>query len=248
MNAALVLWLLGYPEQALQRVQETASLAGELKHPASRQLAHLFALFVYQLGDQAIAIRDEAETLITLSSQGFPLEPLGLFYRGWARFKQGNQAQGLQQMRQGLEGMLGMNILKTAILATITAVYAEAEMSDEGLQIVAEALELVEAGERIYQAEIHRLHGELLLIKGAAPADVEAQFNQALAVARRQQARSWELRATLSLARLWQSQGKVLEARDRLSTIYHWFTEGFDTRDLQEAKALLAELSEAASL
>jgi predicted ATPase len=115
---------------------------------------------------------------------------------------------------------------------------------EEGLRTLTEALTLVEAiGERFIEAELHRLTGALLLARSAeTPADAETCFQQALAIARQQQAKSWELRAAMSLSRLWQQQGKRIEAHELLAPIYGWFTEGFDTADLQEAKALLEEL------
>jgi len=116
---------------------------------------------------------------------------------------------------------------------------------DDGLSSLEEALGWVERNdERLYEAEVHRLKGELLLAQDVPdPAQAERCFEQALAVARDQQAKSWELRAAMSMGRLWQRQGKLAEARELLAPVYGWFTEGFDTADLQEAKALLAELS-----
>src|SRR5262252_4484164 len=120
------------------------------------------------------------------------------------------------------------------------------EQPEAGLTALAEALTLVNTtGERWYESEIYRLKGELLLHQSLDnQADVENCFHQAMTVAQNQQAKSWELRAATSLARLWQQQGKRQEAYDLLTPVYHWFTEGFDTADLQEAKALLDELSE----
>nr|NIO71038.1 tetratricopeptide repeat protein [Anaerolineae bacterium] len=124
--------------------------------------------------------------------------------------------------------------------------YGKAGQAEEGLSVLAEALALVEkTGERYYEAELRRLKGELLLMQGDE-AEAEASFDKAIEVARRQQAKSWELRATVSLCRLWRKQGRVDEARQMLAEIYGWFTEGFDTADLKEAKALLEELSRSA--
>src|SRR5215510_8645475 len=131
-------------------------------------------------------------------------------------------------------------------LAYLAAAYAQIGQVDEGLHVLAEALAVVDTtGGRNHEAELHRLHGELLLQQPVPEAPVaETCFQQALDVARRQQAKSWELRAATSLAQLWQQQGKQAEARELLAPIYGWFTEGFDTADLQEAKALLEELGE----
>ena len=124
--------------------------------------------------------------------------------------------------------------------------YGKSGRVKEGLQVVAEALAVVEqTGEHGWEAELHRLQGELLL--QSAPqkpkSEAEACFHKAIEVARGQSAKSWELRAATNLARLWQQQGKTTEARDLLAPVYEWFTEGFDTADLQEAKALLSELT-----
>src|SRR6266566_407574 len=129
-------------------------------------------------------------------------------------------------------------------LARLAAAYGQVGQVEEGLHVLAEALAVVDTtGERSAEAEMHRLHGELLLQRPVPEAPAAAAcFQQALDVARRQQAKSWELRAAMSLSRLWQRQGKRAEARELLAPIYGWFTEGFDTADLQEAKALLNEL------
>ena len=127
-------------------------------------------------------------------------------------------------------------------LTLLAEAYAQLEQAEEGLAVVSEALETVATtGERFYEAELHRLQGELSLQLPTPLAEAEACLQQALAVARRQQAKSLELRAAMSLSRLWQQQGKRAEAHQLLAEVYGWFTEGFDTADLQEAKALLAE-------
>jgi predicted ATPase len=170
-----------------------------------------------------------------------------MILRGWALAALGERADGIAQLRQGLEGWraTGASISWSYWLGLLADTYARGAHAGEGLAVVAEALTCVDqTGERYAEAELHRLKGELLLkhIPPDAP-QAEACFQQALTVARRQQARSWELRAAMSLACLWQRQGKRDEARDLLAPIYRWFTEGFDTADLQEAKALLEELS-----
>jgi predicted ATPase len=129
--------------------------------------------------------------------------------------------------------------------ALLAEAYAALGQVDDGLSSLEEALGWVERNdERLYEAEVHRLKGELLLTRGPLDApQAEACFQQALTVSRKQHARSWELRAAMSMARLWRGQGRLAEARDLLAPVYSCFTEGFDTADLQEAKALLAELS-----
>ena len=149
-------------------------------------------------------------------------------------------------MRQGLAGWraIGAEFARPYCLAMLAEAYAQNGQAEEGLAVVAEALAAVETtGERFYEAELHRLRGELLLPSPSQRTAAAACFQQALDIARRQQAKSWELRAAMSLARLWQQQGKRDVARELLAPIYGWFTEGFDTTDLQEAKALIEELA-----
>jgi predicted ATPase len=155
----------------------------------------------------------------------------------------------MAQMRQGLAAYRasGTERQRPYYLALLAEAYGSIGQTAEGLSLLAEALALVDKiGEHGWGAELHRLQGELLLAQAGERQQVqeaEACFHQALDVARRQQAKSWELRAAMSLSRLWQQQGKRAEARELLAPVYGWFTEGFDTADLQEAKALLAALS-----
>ena len=129
--------------------------------------------------------------------------------------------------------------------AILAEAHGKAGQASEGLALIARAEELVaKTGERVAESQIHLTKGDLLLARDPSDqAAAEASFHEALEVARRQSARSWELRAATSLARLWQEQGRSQEARELLAPIYEWFTEGFDTRDLKDAKALLAELA-----
>jgi predicted ATPase len=196
------------------------------------------------------AVLAQAEALLTLATaQGFPLYVgFGLCGRGWGLAVQGQGAAGLAQMHQGLAGLLatGQRLARPRWLTLLADAAGYAGQVDEGWRVLVEALAAFEeSGQGHLLAEAHRLQGTLLL-RQAAPdmAHAEACFQQALAVARRQQAKSWELRAATSLARLWQQQGKRQEAHDLLAPVYNWFTEGFDTADLQDAKALLHELED----
>ena len=129
-------------------------------------------------------------------------------------------------------------------LVMLAEAYKRAGQLDDGLATIEEGLALMEkTSQRYFDAELHRLKGEFLLAKDGEEAEIETLFERAIDVATRQKAKSLELRATMSLARLWQKQGKKEEARKRLAKIYDWFTEGFDTQDLKDAKALLEELS-----
>jgi predicted ATPase len=153
-------------------------------------------------------------------------------------------------MREGLAAhrVIGMTVGLGVFLGLLAEVYGKRGQTEEGLKVLAEALAEVHTA-RAYEADLYRLKGELLLQSKAGgpeseiPKEAEECFHQAIAIARRQSAKSWELRAATGLARLWQQQDKKKEAHEMLADIYNWFTEGFDTKDLQEAKALLDELS-----
>jgi len=264
--ATRVLWLLGYPDQALKRSQESLTLAQELSHPFSLAYAFRFAAALHQYRRERPVAQGWAERTIALATeQGFPFwSALGTIMQGWALTEQGQIGGGIVQIRQGLTAYraTGAEYAQSSYLALLAETYEKAGQPEEGLSILAEALSLVEnSGERFYEAELYRLKGTLTLQKEfqvqsskfqvtdprPLPPDpqgeAEACFLKALEVARRQSAKSWELRAATSLARLWQQQGKRAEAHKLLSEVYNWFTEGFDTKDLQEAKALLEELS-----
>src|SRR5262249_25683782 len=171
----------------------------------------------------------------------------GTFWHGWIRAVQGQSAAGVAQMQQGVVAIVatGQRIVQPRYLILLAEATGHAGQGTEGLRLLAEALTALEESKRSnLLAEPHRIKGELLL-RQAVPDESQAIacFQQALAVARSQQAKSWELRAAMSLARLWQCQGKRAAARELLAPIYDWFTEGFDTADLQEAKALLEALA-----
>ena len=159
---------------------------------------------------------------------------------------QGQGEAGIAQMHQGLAAIrtTGQRLSLSAYLARLAEACGNSGQVEAGLRLLAEALVHVDhTGERYYEAEVYRLKGELLL-RQAVPDSLQAEgcFQQAIAVARRQQAKSWELRAATSLSRLWQQQGKRAESHALLAPIYGWFTEGFGTADLKDAKALLNEL------
>jgi predicted ATPase len=247
--AALALWNLGYPDQALQRSREAVALAGELAHPFTLAYALSFAAVVHQLRGEVQEARERAEAAIALSrEQGFPQwVGMGMILSGWALAAQGRRAEGLAQMRQGLTPYraTGARVARTYWLALLAEAHENLGQAEEGLSLLAEAFEAVQqCEERNYEPELYRLKGELVLaLSREDHTEAEGCFRQALDVACRQQAKSLELRAAVGLSRLWQQQGKRDEARELLTPIYGWFTEGFDTADLQEAKALLEELS-----
>ena len=248
--AALSLWSLGYPDQALQSMREALTLAQALAHPPSLAAALDFATILHQSRREQQATHERAEALMALATeQGFAQHlAQATIMRGWALAAQGQGAEGTAQMRQGLAAhqATGSERQRPYNLALLAEAYGSIGQTAEGLSLLAEGLATVDrTGERGWEAELRRLQGELLLAQAGEWQQVpeaEACFHQALAVARRQQAKSWELRAATSLSRLWQQQGKRAEAHELLAPIYGWFTEGFDTADLKDAKALLNEL------
>jgi class 3 adenylate cyclase/predicted ATPase len=263
--AARVLWYLGYPDQALKRSHEALTLAQRLSHPHSLASALYFAAELHQYRRERQATQERAETLIALSSeQGFPVWLAnGMILRGWALAKEGQEEEGIAQVSQGLAAFraTGGEIEWPYRLALLAEAYRGAGQAEEGLSVLAEALTVAnKTGERNCEAELYRLKGELTLQKfqvssskfqvsegpesevRGPESEAEECFLKAVEIARKQQAKSVELRAVMSLSRLWQQQGKKAEAHQLLSEIYTWFTEGFDTADLKEAKALLTEL------
>jgi TOMM system kinase/cyclase fusion protein len=255
--ASVTLWYLGYPDQAIQRSHEVLTLAGELAHSFSLASALFFATWVHQFRRKWHLTQERAEATIDLGAEqgSAVLVAGGTIFRGWALAQryaelgagQGQREEGMAQMQQGLAAWhaTGAAVFRPYGLALLAEAYAQVGRCEEGLTLLDEALALTnDREERRWEAELYRLKGELLLVHSAAHhAEAETCFRQALDVARHQQAKSWELRAAMSLAHLWQQQGKHTEARELLAPIYSWFTEGFDTADLQEAKALLEELA-----
>src|SRR5581483_152829 len=247
-----VLWSLGYPDQALKRSQEALALAQELSHPFSLALVFDYATILHQFRRERQIVQERATAAIALcTEQGFAYYlAWGTIMRGWALAEQGQVGEGIAQMRQSLAALrsTGAELRHPYYLALLADACGKVEQTEEGLAALAEAQARVDkTGERWYEAELYRLKGELTLqseskTPDSCTAEAEACFQQALGVARHQEAKSLELRAATSLARLWQQQGKQTEARYLLAPVYNWFTEGFDTKDLQEAKALLEEL------
>jgi class 3 adenylate cyclase/predicted ATPase len=247
-NVAQTLWLLGYPAQDLVHIHDALALAHELSHPPSPAFSRCRAAMVSQWSRDVPAVYEHAEAAITLSTkQGFPQwVAMGTSMRGWALIMQSQGEEGQAQVRQGIAAWRTTGAaLNVPYLCTVLAdVSDHLRHTADGLQALAEAHALMEQyEERWWEAEIARLRGVLLLQQTGKPqAEAETWLRRALDVAHRQQAKSLELRSAVSLSQLWQQQGKRVEARELLAPIYAWFTEGFDTADLQEAKALLEEL------
>jgi predicted ATPase len=246
---SFTLWLLGYPDQGQQQNRAALTLAHALGHSLTLGSALAWAAFFYCLRGDGQATYEQAEAAVRLSTdKGLPFRvAMGTILRGWALAALGEREEGVARLRQGLEGWraTGAAISWSYYLGSLADAYARGAHAGEGLAVLFEALTCVDTtGERYAEAELHRLKGKLLLKQTVPDAQqAEVCLQQALAITRRQQAKSWELRAAMSLSRLWQQEGKRHDARELLAPIYSWFTEGFDTADLQDAKALLETLS-----
>jgi predicted ATPase len=262
-HGAWTLWFLGQPDQALNRIEEAVTLARELSEPHGLAHALYFAAFVHHLRREERLAQERAEDALAISNEhGLAMyQAFATITRGCALIEQGLQEEGIEQMRQGLADhqATGAKVARPHFLALLAEALGKARQLDEGLRVLGEALELVDRnGERCYLAELYRIKGELLLIQvadrglsraatggkaadGSERAEVAAEecFDQSIKIARQQKGRSWELRAAMSLARLYRKQGKQEQARLLLAQIYATFTEGLDTKDLREAKALL---------
>ncbi len=268
-RAMWMLWVLGYPERAVQKSREALILARALDHPQSLAMALNFTAFLYLYRRDWKAAQGPLEASITLSAeQGFAqFLAIAEFKIGWVLAESGERETGNMRMHQsiGRSQKIGSRLGLQHWFGLLAEAYGKAGQADDGFNMLAEGFALVEEnGGRSHEAELYRIKGELTLqqenqkAKGKgqkskiktepqsphpdAQGEAEASFLKAIDIARQQQAKSWELRATVSLARLWQKQGKSSEARQMLADIYNWFTEGFDTVDLQEAKAWLEEL------
>jgi predicted ATPase len=247
--SALGLWHLGHTRRALDRSQEALNLARDLSHLHSLALALVWAAWLRQFRREGLVAREHADAAVALcAEQGFPLwMSMGTILRGWALAGEGRGEEGLAQMRQGLADLraTGAGLWRPSFLALLAEAHGRTGTPDDGLGVLDEALAIAsKSGERFYEAELHRLQGELLLV-GRARNEPRAEkcFREALGIARRQEAKSFELRAASSLAHLWIKQGRRAEARNLLAPVYGWFTEGFETPDLKDAKALLDELA-----
>jgi adenylate cyclase len=244
---ACCLWCLGYPDQAVQRSQGALAMARALGHPFT--LGDVLAYGGCQLHAMrrdAQALKENAEELLRLANETDVTWWIkGTLHRGEAVAMMGQAQEGIAQLHEGFAAFHAgsARTLLSGALGSLAKAQATAGQPEGGLATLTEALAMVEeTGERHWEAELYRLRAELLLMQGDETG-AEASLQVAIEVARRQRAKSWELRATTSLARLWREQGRADEARQMLAEIYGWFSEGFDTADLQEAKALLDALS-----
>jgi class 3 adenylate cyclase/predicted ATPase len=240
---------LGYPDQAIRRMNEALQLAYELGHPFSLARVFLTTAHLHQRRREAHMTQEKAEEGIALcTEQGFAqYRAWGVTMRGWSLAAQGQAAEGIEQMSQGIADWraTGAEASVPLWLAWLAEAYSVTGQIGDGLRTLSEALALVDkTDDRWSEAELHRLQGELLLQQSPDnQTEAESCYQKAITIAQNQSAKSFELRAATSLARLWQQQGKRQDAHDLLAPVYEWFTEGFDTADLQEAKALLNDLT-----
>jgi class 3 adenylate cyclase/tetratricopeptide (TPR) repeat protein len=250
--AARGLWYLGYPDQSLEMCEKGLSIARDLAHPYSLaiSLAQTASIHLYQGNMQVFEQQmEQAYTLAT--QQALPtLRDTTTIRRGWVMVDQGRVEEGITMMLEAFNTFKEREGWRNRADLMARA-YGKARRVDKGLQIIEKELtDLPHTGHRMFEAELYRVKGALLLQttgneqKSTIESKAEGCFHKAIEVARQQRAKSWELRAATSLARLWQNQGKTIEARTRLAEIYGWFTEGFDTQDMKDAKALLSELKQ----
>jgi DNA-binding SARP family transcriptional activator len=248
LHAAKVTWFQGYPDRAAAHIQAALPWAQELASPWLVCHALGFAAELHRLCQEVGPARELAEATLTLADeQGIPFwEEWGRGIRGWALARRGQPDEGLAQIKRGLDWYRAneVRILYVELLCMLADAARVTGRIGEGLAAVDDGLALAkERNYLLYEPELFRLKGELLLQQAGNEAEAEACFRRGIESAQRQQARSWELRAAIGLARLWRRQGKVEAACRVLAQVYNWFTEGFDTADLREAKALLEALA-----
>jgi predicted ATPase len=261
LMATQVLWLLGYPDQALTRAQEALELVQDFPHANSVSIAMAAMALIHSYRRDWPSAQKHAEATVAYATEHdlpYLVAQMSIFW-GAALASLGHADEGITKMKEGLalQRAIGGRILQQLWLGLQVEAYIDAGRYAEGWAALEEAMTVrPNHGDRYWEAELYRLKGELLLAQArpnsktpdfqyspAVKMEVEACYQQAREVARELSAKSLELRAAISLARLWQQQGKREEAHQLLAEIYGWFTEGFDTKDLQEAKELLAELS-----
>jgi predicted ATPase/class 3 adenylate cyclase len=247
LYVVLILWRLGYPDQSLEKMNQTLALAEDLSHTHCLVYTEFFFGLLRQLRREAYAAQERADRIIGLSAEHGLTGYLafGTILRGWAIVEQGCKEEGIAQMQEGLAASRTIgDEWRRYFLRSLAEARGQMGCFDEGLSALTEVLSAVDKYEdRHHEAEVYRIKGELLLGRnGFSTEEAQNCFARAIEIAQKQSAKSWELRATTSLARLLASQGRRSEAREMLAEIYNWFTEGFDTADLKDAKALLDQL------
>ena len=244
--SAQMLWLRGYPDQALERCRDAVALAEEVSHPFT--LAQALSNFtdLYLLRHEPDKARVTLGKTIALAKE-FGLEresSEGRFQLGWALAEEGHRMEGIREMREGLAAITAMGVAAGLQhnLCVLAQACAEDDLVSEGIDLLEQGLSMTESGAKYRLPELFRTKGELLLRQNPNDGTVERCFERALMRARDEGTKSLELRAALSLARLYYNRGRNKEARDLLAPVYAWFTEGLDTRDLVEANELLDQL------
>jgi tetratricopeptide (TPR) repeat protein len=244
----LALWLLGYPKTALMQTDLAIAAARETGHVPTLLFALTLTALTHICCREHEAATAHLEECMGLAQEETPyIKYLAAGNRGCVLAQTGKASEAIQAISAAIIGLrpIGATVWGTAWLAHLSLAYAELGKLDDGLRCIGEATTAADSTkERWFEVEINRIAGELTLMS-PSPDTVKAAtyFQRALAIARKQKAKSWELRATMSMARLWRDQGKPQQARELLAPVYGWFTEGFDTLDLKEAKALLDELA-----
>jgi adenylate cyclase len=267
---ALILWCRGYPDQAVQKSTEALALAEKLARPLSLAIAQIFAAQVHSLCQEWDLVLIYAEATIMLATEQ-ELPQWGAYasiYRGWALAEQGHAIEGIAEIERGLalSRATGAEAARPWFLSALANAHLILGQPEKGLAVVEEALLLIDTkGERIAEVELYRLKGELLLTQEVKSqkakskkqkaenldpqsalrnlqSEAETYFLRALTLAQQRDMKLWELRATVGLCRLWQTQGKRAEARQLLAPLFSWFTEGLATKDLQETRSLLEAL------
>jgi class 3 adenylate cyclase/tetratricopeptide (TPR) repeat protein/ribosomal protein L40E len=244
------IWFLGYPDRALERVTLATDIANKSGSKVVLELVLNLAKYPLALRREFAPMREVTEAALALSIESGTVTRKALceMWLGWADALAGDLDGGIARMRRSLSEhrAAGSELISDYVLALIATALGEMGRFEEALRTIDESFQIIErTGQRMNEAEVHRLKGELLLAQDASnAAQAEQSFRTAIDISRKQHAKSWELRATTSLARLLDKQGNRDEARAMLSEIYNWFTEGFDTADLKDAKALLDQLSE----
>jgi len=243
------LWFLGFHDQSLKRGNEAVALAQALSHPDSLNFAEGFVGPLHLFRREALAAQETAEVVIALSAEhGFALwTAFATIHRGIAMTEMGREQEGIAQIEEGLAALraTGTEMGRPFILGLLAKARMETGSFDESMSALTEALAVADEHEdHCWEADTYRLKGELLLKQNDSNTpEAQSCFERAIEIARKQSAKSLELRATMDLARLLAQEGHRDEARAMLTQIYNWFTEGFDTADLKDAKALLDELS-----
>lgn len=245
--AGISKWLLGYPDQALDTDHTAFRLVQNSNHPTVIAFLRNWMAILFEFRGEWKQSQYQAEEAIFLSTKhgiSFYLA-LGKLLRGRALIAQGQAVEGREEVVEGMQQIQSLDVRsgQTYFLALLAEAYGQTGAPEKGLGELRKALDAAASTrERFFEAELYRVKGELILQTSAFSTEAEECFHKAIEITRNQEAKSLELRATISLARLWHRQGKNMEARKMLGNIYGWFSEGFDTKDLQEAKRLL-ELS-----